>query len=137
MPPQLLTCLCRYSSHASSPVPVPDLQEGIHLTLAKYPETVQIDLGVAAMGVESPEGTFLRTGAQMHRLRSDTELSGMAQGASGAPGSCQLVHTQLLGMPTRRQHCSVPGSLPLLSPQYREPIALAQQVWIFWMHACC
>ena len=52
------------------------LQEGIQLTLDKYPETLQVDLGVAAMGVESPEGTFIRTGAELHRLPSATDLTG-------------------------------------------------------------
>jgi hypothetical protein len=52
------------------------LQEGIQLTLDKYPETVTIELGVGAMGVESPEGTFIRTGAQLQRLRSATDLTG-------------------------------------------------------------
>ncbi|KAL4858517.1 Vacuolar protein sorting-associated protein 13C [Chlorella vulgaris] len=65
--------------------------EGIHLTLAKYPETVQIDLGVAAMGVESPEGTFLRTGAQMHRLRSDTDLSDELEAGANSKNQRALV----------------------------------------------
>lgn len=57
------------------------MQEGIQLTLNKYPETVKLDLGVAAMGVESPEGALIRTGLQLHRLRSATDLSGAVAAA--------------------------------------------------------
>jgi hypothetical protein len=52
------------------------VQEGIQLVMDKYPETMKVDLGVAAMGVESPEGTFIRTGAELHHLPSSTDLAG-------------------------------------------------------------
>ena len=51
-------------------------QEGIQLRLDKYPQTLVVDLGVAAMGVESPEGALIRTGAGLHRLRSGCNLPG-------------------------------------------------------------
>lgn len=54
------------------------MQEGIQLVLSRYPQTMQLELGVAAMGVESPEGTFIQTGAQLQRLRSATDLTGGA-----------------------------------------------------------
>ncbi len=57
-------------------VHAPPLQEGIQLGLNRYPETLQVELGVAAMGVESSEGTFIQTGAQLRRLRSATDLTG-------------------------------------------------------------
>ncbi|KAL4443584.1 hypothetical protein ABPG75_011321 [Micractinium tetrahymenae] len=54
--------------------------EGIQLVLSKYPETLQVELGVTAMGVESPEGTFIQTGAQLQRLRSATDLTEEMEG---------------------------------------------------------
>ncbi|KAL4447306.1 hypothetical protein ABPG77_007339, partial [Micractinium sp. CCAP 211/92] len=56
--------------------------EGIQLGLNRYPETLQVELGVAAMGVESSEGTFIQTGAQLRRLRSATDLTEEMEGAA-------------------------------------------------------
>ena len=61
------------------------MQEGIHLGISRYPETLRVELGVTAMGVESPEGTFIQTGAQLQRVRSATDLSGGYRGAGGGP----------------------------------------------------
>lgn len=41
---------------------------------------MRLGLGVAAMGAESPEGTFIRTGAELKRLRSVTDLTGEGKG---------------------------------------------------------
>jgi hypothetical protein len=38
--------------------------EGIDASLDKYPVTTRLQLSVTAMGVESPEGVFIRTGAE-------------------------------------------------------------------------
>ena len=70
--------LIRRRSSRSIP---PPLQEGIQLTLDRYPETLRVRLGVAAMGMESPEGTFIRTGAQLQRLPSGADVAS----GDGAP----------------------------------------------------
>ena len=57
-------------------------QEGIQLRLDKYPQTLVVDLGVAAMGVETPEGALIRTGAGLHRLHSGTNLPGALPGGA-------------------------------------------------------
>lgn len=62
------------------------LQEGVELVLSKFPETLQVELGVAAMGVESPEGTFIQTGSQLQRLRSATDLTGERCSSEGRGG---------------------------------------------------
>lgn len=49
-------------------------------TLGKFPETTQLDLAVTGMGVESPEGVFIRTGAEMKR----TAAAAAAAAAGGA-----------------------------------------------------
>lgn len=52
------------------------LQDAIHLTLDRFPETLRLQLGVGGMGLECPEGTLIRTGGQLHRLVSATDLTG-------------------------------------------------------------
>lgn len=56
--------------------PTPVLQDAIHLTLDRFPETLRLQLGVGGMGLECPEGTLIRTGGQLHRLVSATDLTG-------------------------------------------------------------
>lgn len=72
----------------TTPPSLPHPQDGVSSTLSKYPETLQLGLSVTAMGVESPEGIFIRTGE---------ELKGPAAVAvvAGAPGGRSLaqMHT--------------------------------------------
>lgn len=56
-------------------------QDGIAADIAKYPTTLKVFLGVTAMGVESPQGNFVQTGA---------ELLSLTEG----PGQQGMLHTQ-------------------------------------------
>ncbi|KAI7845241.1 hypothetical protein COHA_001284 [Chlorella ohadii] len=58
--------------------------EDIHLTLDRFPETLRLQLGVGGMGLECPEGTLIRTGGQLHRLVSETDLTAEMAGPAGA-----------------------------------------------------
>jgi hypothetical protein len=48
-----------------------------------YPEALALDLRVAAVGIVSPEGTFLRTGQQLHRTSSVYPAAAEAMPAGG------------------------------------------------------
>lgn len=77
-------------------------QEAIHLTLDRFPETLKLQLGVGGMGLECPEGTLIRTGGELHRLVSATDLTGAAGAAA-----CRMTvgafvctgHTNPMGWP--------------------------------------
>jgi vacuolar protein sorting-associated protein 13A/C len=58
--------------------------EDIHLTLDHFPATLRLQLGVGGMGLECPEGTLIRTGGQLHRLVSETDLTAEMTGPAGA-----------------------------------------------------
>lgn len=65
------------------------VQEAIHLTLDRFPETLRLQLGVGGMGLLCPEGTLIRTGGQLHRLVPDTHLTGVRlQGRWAWPFEC-------------------------------------------------
>lgn len=75
-------------------LPTPPLQEAIHLTLDRFPETLRMQLGVGGMGLECPEGTLIRTGGQLHRLVSATDLTGgFLLMEHGMLKGCHLRHT--------------------------------------------
>ncbi len=59
--------------------------EGVTAGATMYPKTLGLDLAVHAVGVTSPEGTFLRSGAQLQHPASSAHHR--------APGA----HTMLMG----------------------------------------
>ncbi|KAK9819963.1 hypothetical protein WJX72_004515 [[Myrmecia] bisecta] len=58
--------------------------EGISCTLKKYPVSTAVQLAVQAVGIVAPEGTLLRTGADLRRLVSTTNLPGLDAEAESA-----------------------------------------------------
>ena len=52
--------------------------EGVEADAQMYPQTVHVDLGVAAMGVVTPEGQLIRTGARLRHSPSTPALEGQS-----------------------------------------------------------
>jgi hypothetical protein len=50
--------------------------EGLSSTTKLYPQTMHLDIEVAAMGVIAPEGNLVRTGALLHPSKSTLGLPG-------------------------------------------------------------
>ncbi|RMZ56118.1 hypothetical protein APUTEX25_004542, partial [Auxenochlorella protothecoides] len=61
--------------------------DGIALELRKFPKTLAVGLRVAAMGVDSPEGVFVRTGRGLSAGTGGEGAGGAGSGEAGADGA--------------------------------------------------
>ncbi|KFM29234.1 Vacuolar protein sorting-associated protein 13A [Auxenochlorella protothecoides] len=61
--------------------------DGIALELRKFPKTLAVGLRVAAMGVDSPEGVFVRTGRGLSAGTGGEGAEGAGSGEAGADGA--------------------------------------------------
>ncbi|KAL6781279.1 hypothetical protein ACKKBG_A10495 [Auxenochlorella protothecoides x Auxenochlorella symbiontica] len=61
--------------------------DGIALELRKFPKTLAVGLRVAAMGVDSPEGVFVRTGRGLSTGTGGEGAGGAGSGEAGADGA--------------------------------------------------
>ena len=62
--------------------------EGVETDAQMYPQTIHVDLGVAAMGVVTPEGQLIRTGAHLRHSPSTPALEGQSAPLSLSMTGC-------------------------------------------------